>query len=367
MYDPKARRLRKAIDLWHLLGRFEREGHQSRSQALWDIARLYRRNRISTAYYLATGLYRQGIPWSAKLAYMNPARQKECLSVINPVPFQYVVINKIVTFGVLATFGIPTPPFYGRVDRIDAPWHGMSLRSVSDLLRLIRRLGVDEICFKHVSGTRGKGFFKVKILADGQEPRVRIQPKGEEMPLARFWDTLLDSKRFDGYFCQGVVDQHPALAELCTASLNTVRTWMAQGEDGRWSMQAAMLRIGLGDTSVDNISAGNMAASIDVPSGCLTVACREQPVRSVSSRHPVTGAKIEGKTLPDWPDAVALCTRTAELFPYFGLLTTDVAFSTHGPVIVELGATPDDSQIFFDRGVGPLLKKLVARRCRGTV
>jgi hypothetical protein len=366
MYDPKAGRLRKAVDLWRLLGALQREGHQSRGHAIRDIVRLHRRQRISTAYYLAAGLYRKGIPWSAKVAYMNASRQKDCLSVINPVRFQYVTINKIVTFGVLTMFGIPTPPFYGRVVQKDAPWDGMSLRGAGDLLRLIERLGVDDLCFKHVSGTRGKGFFKVSILTGAGEPRVRIQPRGEEMPLARFWDTLLEVKRFDGYFCQGVVEQHPDLAELCPTSLNTVRSWMVQDEEGRWSMRGALLRIGLGDTSVDNLSAGNMAASIDLASGRLSAACRQQPLRSPFDRHPVTGVQIEGKTLPDWPDAVALCTRTAELFPYFGLLATDVAFTRHGPVIMELGATPDDSQTFFDRGVGPLLEELVARRRRGT-
>jgi hypothetical protein len=139
---------------------------------------------------------------------------------------------------------------------------------------------------------------------------------------------------------------------------------MARREDGTWFMYAALLRIGTGDTSVDNLAAGNMAAAIDLNTGRLSGACREQPIRSPFDRHPVTGVQIEGKTLPDWPAAVALCTRTAELFPYFGLLATDVAFSTHGPVIMELGATPDDSQIFFDRGVGPLLDELAARRRR---
>ncbi len=365
MYDPKAGKLEKGVRLWRELGRLEREGHQPRWQALWDIARLRACNRISPAYYLETGLYRKGIHWRDKLEYMSPSRQKECLCTINPTRYHYVVENKILTHGVLTSFGILTPPFYGIVGNVDGvTWDGKPLRSETDLLRLLQRLGVGEVCFKQVSGTRGEGFFRVEVLTDGSSASVSIHPRGEEVPLPQFWKKIVGSKRFDGYFCQGVVNQHPDVAQFCPASLNTVRSWMAQREDGSLSMRAAMLRIGLGDTSVDNVAAGNIGAAIDITSGRLSSACLQRPPRPVFSRHPTTGVQIEGRTLPVWREALALCQRTAELFPYFTLLATDVAFSTDGPMIMELGATPDDCQSFFDMGVRSLLEGLLARHRR---
>ena len=124
----------------------------------------------------------------------------------------------------------------------------------------------------------------------------------------------------------------------------------------------ADLRMGLGKTSVDNISRGGIAPKIDIESGRLSYAIRRTVDRPIYTRHPVTGEQIDGFVLPVWPEAKALCLRTAKLFPRHRLLAADVAFGKDGPLIVELGASPDEMQAECETGVLPLLRQLVKQR-----
>jgi hypothetical protein len=195
-------------------------------------------------------------------------------------------------------------------------------------------------------------------LADGAI--AHILPGDETMPLEELWRRLADSPLFEGYFCQGVVEQHPDVARFNPWSLNTARCWLVRGDDGGWFMYDAVLRMGRGETSVDNISAGGMVSPIDIESGTLGDAVAKTLERDVTPIHPATGVRFSGERLPMWDEAVAWCLRTAERFP-FELIAVDVAFATDTPMIIEVGNTPDDHQIFAGRGFGPMLEHLLAR------
>jgi hypothetical protein len=215
-----------------------------------------------------------------------------------------------------------------------------------------------------VSGTRGRGFYKVRIehsAAGGAT--AHILPEEDAIPLEELWRTLTDSPLFEGYFCQGVIAQHPDVARFNPWSLNTARCWMVRGDDGEWYMYDAVLRIGRGETSVDNISAGGMVSPIDIESGTLGDAVARTIEREVTQTHPVTGVRFGGERLPMWDEAVTWCRRAAQRFPY-QLVAVDVAFATDTPMIIELGATPDDHQVFAGRGFGPMLEHLLARTKR---
>ncbi len=126
-------------------------------------------------------------------------------------------------------------------------------------------------------------------------------------------------------------------------------------------MLIANLRMGLGKTAVDNVSAGGIAPAIDVGFGRLSPAIRRQVDRPVYARHPVTGAQIEGSVLPMWSEARALCERAAALFPFYCLVAVDVAFGKDAPIVVEMGASPDEMQVECGGGVYPLLRELIEK------
>lgn len=363
MYDRKAGRLGKAVALWHELGRLEREGHQPRVRSLREIVSLGRRNRISPLFYLHAGLYRRELAWQDKLDYMSSLEVYNHLGEINQPEHHFVARNKLITHGLFMAFAIPTPPFYGVVDANNGrTFDGHPLCTANDLVDLLRRLDLDTVCFKYIAGTRGKGFYRMRVDCDRHEPVAQVLPDGNVVPLPQFWEQLLRTSEFGGYFCQGVVEQHPDVARYNPWSLNTVRSWMVKDDGGEWYMYAAALRMGLGRTSVDNISQGGLGSPVDVETGRLAAAIREEVDHRPLDEHPVTGVRFAGETLPAWPEALRLCHRTAGLFPYYELVAVDVAFSTEGPMIIEVGATPDEPQLYFQKGVRPLLSRLLERR-----
>lgn len=362
VYDPRAGRLSRILLLWRHMRRLARDGHLSPWHQLWEITRLRRSNGVTVAHYLETGLYRRELTWQQKCTFVGPLRYTKLLIAITPRRYRYIVRNKLVTHSLFMTFGIPTPRFYGVVAPSDtALADPLLLRSPAELLALLNRVQTDRVCFKLIDGLRGVGFYKVTIDSRDGIPIARTEPDGREMPLDEFWGTCLRPGNFLGYFCQEVVEPHPFFARFNPSSLNTFRTWMARDENGDWDMVLAILRIGLGDSAVDNVMQMGIAVRVDVASGRLSVGLQKTIERVSHTHHPTTNVRIQGETVPMWDDIKALCHDVATRFPFFDFLAVDVAVGANGPLVMELSVTPDDLQGVSDVGVGPLLEPLAAR------
>lgn len=358
-YAPRAGALVRARTLWRQMRRLERAGHHRAIRQMQELVWLRLRRGIGPAFYLRAGLYRRELSWKDKLAYVAGERYTRLVHSVNPIQYDYIARNKLETWKVLTASGIPTPPVYGLVAGASGwTWEGETLRSSDDLVALMRRLEIDTVCFKYVTGTRGRGFYKVRIDVAGETETATIEPGGEKISLRRLWETLQQETLFSGYFCQGVIEQRSDIARFNPWSVNTIRSWMVRSAGGEWNMEIATFRMGRGETALDNISAGGIGAAIDVDTGRLSAATERTVERRVHTRHPVTGTQIEGAVLPAWPDVTSLCRRTAGLFDYYRLLAVDVAFGKDGPVVIELGTTPDEMQAEVDRGVYPLLLRL---------
>jgi hypothetical protein len=362
MYDPKSSRFSKATAVWRIMRLRSREGHVSIPQMLGEMTALRIRNGLRPPYYLSAGLYRKSLSWQDKRAHVNEKTYRHLVDGVNPSRYHFITNNKVVTHGLLTTFGIPTPPFFGVVNPASGwTFEGRPLKTASDLLALLRRIDATRVCFKLITGLRGHGFLRVSVALDDAPPTVRVEPGGERLTLQEFWDTRLLTQQHMGYFCQGVIDQHPEVARFNPDSVNTVRTWMFQAEPGRWEMFAAALRMGVGKMATDNLSGGGIGPRLDVATGRMEAAVDRRPERPIYRAHPTTGAQLEGAHVPMWEDVVALCRRTCAITPFLRFLAVDVAFGKEGLLVTEITASPDEHQVGFDVGVGPFLRGLARR------
>jgi hypothetical protein len=335
-----------------VMRRRESEGALPVFRQTAELVYLRLRNGIPPYYYFGGALYRRDIPWREKLEHVYGDHYLKLIRRLNPEEYNFVAMNKIVSYGVLRSFGIATPQIYGFINAANGQtFDGRPLATSGDLDALIKRTGVDELCFKLVGGWSGRGFIKVSFDRTTSPVTVIRGPLRTRGSLDEFWTADLSGARGPSYICQGAIVQHPALAEFHKESVNTARVMMFQGDRGRWEMFGAYLRMGVGGSSVDNINAGGIASTIDVESGRLSAAILPALNRMEYTHHPTSGVPIKDFVLPLWNDVKLVCEKSGHAFPYYRILGLDVAFGPEAPLIIEVECEPSAFQHSF-MGVG---------------
>lgn len=151
------------------------------------------------------------------------------------------------------------------------------------------------------------------------------------------------------------VGTHPGLRDLALGALPTVRVVTVLDEAGAPEVVSATFRFASDPAArVDNMKAGGLIAAVDLARGTLGVACLGY--RSGDHAvHPVTGAAIAGRILPDWTAVRALAVRAhAVAFADYVLIGWDIAMTPEGPLLVEGNGKP-----------GVLMPQRAARRGLG--
>lgn len=339
---------------------------------LAELLYLWARNGIGPLEYYLLGLFRPSVPWREKLNTVSRAWYWKKVQQINPPELRVIATNKIASSLMLRSFNIPTPKIHGVLDRANGvTFDGAPLRNGADLGEMIKTRSLTQVCLKPISAWSGKGFVKVVFVRDADAIRAHVQPSGPALTLDKLCGEYLDETRFGSYLIQEVLEQHPQVARFHPTSLNTMRTWMHQSEPGRWEMFCANLRMGVGEMTIDNTSAGGIGAAIDVETGRLRPAILRglDPERGVTLReyaeHPTTGVRIEGEIIPMWQEVLSLCRLTCSLFPFYGFMGVDVGMGKEHPWVVEVEADPHSLiQVYCGLGLRPMLEPLLRRGLR---
>lgn len=137
---------------------------------------------------------------------------------------------------------------------------------------------------------------------------------------------------------QPVVENHPALKAFNPSSLNTLRIATCRTRDGRLEpWDPGMLRVGCGDTDVDNFTRGGIAIGLS-PDGTLKrfgFSHDEDFAYRKTDRHPVSGIVFEGYTVPFYRESVELVLKAHALLPSLPTAGWDVAVTPDGPLLLE--------------------------------
>jgi hypothetical protein len=142
---------------------------------------------------------------------------------------------------------------------------------------------------------------------------------------------------------QPCLSNHPDLADLALNAVVTCRIVTMTDEDGRPEPVIATFRMpARRDAVVDNMHRGGIAAAVALDSGALGAAS-DYAVAGPSvrhSRHPVTGALIEGRKLPLWEQVREIvCLAHDSVQPRL-LVGWDVSIGPDGPVLLEGNERP---------------------------
>jgi hypothetical protein len=168
--------------------------------------------------------------------------------------------------------------------------------------------------------------------------------RGEELTVEDLVNRVRDRSKEGDYLIQPRVVNHPDIVDLTPGALSTVRLLTILNEQGEPEAVNAAFRMAISKTSaVDNFHAGGIAAAIDMATGALGAATGLGLGGDFRwhETHPLTGAQIRGRVLPDWPDAVALAIAAHRLVAPRVIVGWDIGFLPEGPCLIEGNTGPD--------------------------
>lgn len=151
------------------------------------------------------------------------------------------------------------------------------------------------------------------------------------------------------------ISQAPEMARFHPESVNTIRyaTFLDKGE---LTVLASFVKLGRGDSVVDNGGAGGFLAAVDETTGIISTPGRSEH-GEVFSVHPDTGVAILGAQIPAWNELRSLAAELAEALPDQKYVGWDFAYSDKGWVLVEgnSGGQFVGPQISMQRGMRDLV------------
>lgn len=155
-----------------------------------------------------------------------------------------------------------------------------------------------------------------------------------------FLETCIGKRKGD-WIIQPKIEVHPSISDISPNALATARITTLYDEAGKSEIVTAVLRLpGHGDAIVDNLAAGGLLAPIDRLSATLGKACYGLRPGDLTT-HPATGAKIEGRALPNWAETWDLVLRAHQhAFPEYVMVGWDVAIAAQGPLLIEGNGKP---------------------------
>lgn len=129
--------------------------------------------------------------------------------------------------------------------------------------------------------------------------------------------------------------QHPDLMRLSPSGLNTVRIFTQLNSKEEVEILGCRLRISI-NSIVDNMAAGNIAASIDEETGVVDGAGVYSDINKHDvDVHPVTKEPIIGFKVPFWPETIEMVKSAALYYPACRSVGWDIAITENGPELVE--------------------------------
>jgi glutathione synthase/RimK-type ligase-like ATP-grasp enzyme len=263
----------------------------------------------------------------------NPFQRAVLRRSVHPFVLERAFQDKEVCDGICRKMGLPVPEQVGVI----SPSTGAS----SAIREMLSTTLSGRLIIKPVNGHAGLGV----ALASWDNGRPVIRVGGRSMSL----DEYTPPERC---LVQKVLSQHQDVAVVAPSSMNTLRLLTMMLPDERVIIVGASMRFGVGDSFIDNWSAGGVAVGVDHREGTL-MAHGFDKRGNIYLEHPVSGVRFAGFRLTQWSAAIDLGVRVQEAFPFFKLLGMDIGFTPDGPVLIEINNDAD--LVFQEQTSGPLL------------
>lgn len=185
------------------------------------------------------------------------------------------------------------------------------------------------IAEKMISNASGKLVFKASDGKCGAQVEIRDASEFTKDEITGFME-----KNNYG-LAEEFINQHPEMNRLSPSAVNTVRIFTQLNNNGDVEILGCRLRISV-NSPVDNMAAGNLAASIDEETGMVNGPGVYSDITKPDEEiHPVTGVQIRGFQVPFWTETVEMVRMAARLHPQNRSIGWDVVITEQGPGLIE--------------------------------
>jgi len=281
------------------------------------------KNRGRYLQFYMLGLHKKGRELDKFLTYRDFLKIKRELDSSYHYP---LLEDKLIFDCYLKSFGFPTPDLLGTIE------NGMLLRNGRrnfEPLETLIEAPLDAYC-KLIFSWGGKGIYKLQIV-DGQ-----LLINGEAGDI----DKLRLLLQVEKYILQKRVLQHQELNRMNPHCVNTIRV-ITLTDGINPVVLTAILRIGINNNIVDNISRGNIAVGVKEDGFLMKYGDSVGYPPINVTRHPNSNLEFSTFRVPMIDQAKQLCADIHKTMANFFMIAWDVAISETGPVIIEGNPVPD--------------------------
>ena len=231
------------------------------------------------------------------------------------------VDNKITFHSECQRYNLPVSSVYAYFNNSSEQWFNSPAGTISE----------EDLFVKWTDLNCGQGAILLKYC----EPEALWRINGRSFRLHELIKYFRERSRIRPLMVQPRLRNHAKLEKLSPSGLSTIRVVTLLTTDGGFEVISTGLRMPAGDSIVDNLSAGGLAAPIDLETGIASAGRFKDIRKGVWQRHPDTYEVIEGLKIPRWKEVISLCKRAHECFvePFF--IGWDVVVEPEGLSLLE--------------------------------
>ena len=277
-----------------------RQTGYNRFYHLWDYLTAFVRHGAHIDQYIAGGL------WS----YSNPQRSK-CLTHYRRLALEKKYNNPA------DVHYFKNKPEFNRFfsDFVHRGWLWIREVTFEEFKTFLERYRT--VIVKPMDGKQGDGI------------RTMDYAPGDDEALRRTFAALIE----ENVIVEELIVQHPCMV-FGNRSVNTIRVLTACRRDGKARIMKAFLRVGVGDTLVDNTATGGYYYEVDLETGIVCSGGTSKDGDLVFI-HPQTDIVMLGFKVPLWDEVVNMCVAAAQRLPHVALVGWDVAISQDHVQLIE--------------------------------
>ena len=318
-----------------------REGHLPVFRQLLEIAFLQVTRGIGYDVYHYAGMWDSSASWDYKCSFLSYRDFGKKIYQLNARKFHGMSQYKPFEKAFFSQYHIPNAYYIGTLDvQSGCTNDGQPLRSHEDLALLLKKYEGKKICFKLVEDSNGRGFKAYHVRVKQGEPSLQHLSRGTEYTARKLHELLMDESA-GGWLLEEYIEQHPVLKAFNPTSLNTIRMFLYQKENGEVIPLKSFLKTGKPGELIDKTENGGASVFIDQDTGVLLGGFNWSPEMRPLHEHPGTGVPFEGVQIPFWKEAEAMAISALQAFAGTRFVGVDIAISEHGPIMVEMNVHPD--------------------------